>query len=497
MFKSKKHAAANSLLAPITLLVVCSILLSVIIVAALMMRPVADDFAYFSDPSIHNPLSFAIHYYFGWTGRFMQALWMSSLHKAFDEHTVVYGTILQLAILAASGIFCVFALLRKTAIHNVWVVALGLAACVLFAYMSPSFFDTNLWITSSSVYIGSAIALLTSLGLSALVSTTKHAQWWHYAGFAIVVFLSQLFSEPTSIIMIYMGLVALAGSYLFKRRRERIVSWLWTGASIAGFLFMYLSPGTRTRQGELQTHPALYDILFGSIHSLDKLSYIFTSYRIWLIVALALAITPLLMNLRVRQRLYILVVSIVSAVAIPLSLFVATQYTMDGYTPLRALTVPIALLAFALITIIATTLSWLMTYAKRFPRIVLSITTTLLLLAVGFAAVSASIPTLQAVAMRMNLYDARTTSIQHQVDTNQQTIQIDPLPLLLDNTEALDMNYDGAATPAWLTDAFRNYYAIPSKDAVTRDTQPPGYCVPHNNPVWFGTKTCAELEKDQ
>src|ERR1700761_1155803 len=89
------------------------VLLSTVIIMALTMRPVADDYSYFSDPLIHNPIRFAIHYYMDWTGRSGQAFWVSCLYVLFGASSVIYGSILQIVLLFLSAFILTYTLLHK------------------------------------------------------------------------------------------------------------------------------------------------------------------------------------------------------------------------------------------------------------------------------------------------------------------------------------------------------------------------------------------------
>ena len=491
---------SSSTVVPVILIVTFSVLLSSLLTGMLMMRPVADDFAYFSDPLISNPFGFAVHYYMDWTGRFMQAFWMSTLYRVFGDEVVTYGALIQYLLLISASLFVSFSVLKRSTLSKLWLVAIGLSLATLSVFMTPSIFDSNLWITSSTVYIGSMIGLLIAVGSAALLAQTDSLKWWKVAIASIVIFAAQLFSEPTSLIAVGIGLLALLVHYLFiKTSRSLAVCWTWLLASASGFLFMYLSPGTAAREGELDTKASLVGSMINALGDFDKLSYIFTSYRILIIASLVIVTTPLLLKLSTKTKLIIAMVSAISMVAIPFVLFLATHYSLGGYAPLRAFTTPSALFSVALIVFISSLLAIAINYTKIKPqdnRATNLITLALLLVIVPatFSCLKQVAPTIQAVAQRAELYDAREESITAQVLGKNDEVYIQPLPLLLTTSDAVDL-YFNDGTPVWLEKSFRDYYGIPSTSKIIFESQPEGYCVQYDNPYWFGTKTCGDINE--
>ena len=478
-------------------LIYSSVLLSLIIILALMMRPVADDYAYFSDPNIHNPFTFAFHYYMDWTGRSGQAFWVAVLYKAFGNQVVIYGAILQQILLVLASIFLVYSIFYKKSISHIKLVSFALMISVMCSFMTPSVFDSNLWITSSTVYIGSLIAAFIAAGTAISFVRKKAVKKWHYILLFFITFVAQLFSEPTSLIMIYVSLVCIAlASMLYHNRKTLYVSIICFTASVLGFLYMLLSPGTRTRQGTLQVHTSLLDIFTQAFGDLSKLAYIFTSYRIAIIIILCLFVALFFARISKKNTIIIASVAFISSIAIPYSLFISTRYTMGSYSPLRAFTVPVGLagvlIAIATGVIIA---YWLNKVSPRFKR--LAVVALFVLLPISlFTAIHQEIPTIRAVAIRSDLYDARESSIHEQITRNNGSIHFEPLPILLVKSDAVDFYYNRIA-PAWFEQGFRRYYGIPDNTKIIYEQQPNGYCSSTNNPGWLGAKDCFEMQKEE
>lgn len=473
---------------------ISTLLFGVVIMLLFLMKPVADDYAYFSDSLIHNPFKFAVHYYEDWTGRFMQAFWMSSLYRVFDNSVVTIGGVIQLLLLIASSIFFSYSILYKSTLKHSWVVAYGLLVAIFALYMSPSLVDSGLWITSTSVYLGSFIAMAISLGFAAILVKRylKHSAW--IGLLCAGTFLAQLFSEPTSLIMIYFGtLGTLVSWFMIRKRRNALIFGTYTISAVAGFLFMYLSPGTRARQGELDMRVNVLDVITGALSDLGRMSYIFTSYRIFLILILALLLTVILSKAFDKKMVAIIgLVAGITSFAVPLLLFLSTRYTMGSYVPMRAFTVPAAILSLSLAMLLAIALiklpQKLLINLRPFAIIVL--------LFIGiFTTIIEVSPTIRAIAIRSAIYDGREESIRTQLSSGSSDISVEPLPILLPNTEAVDLFYNDSA-PLWLEDGFKKYHRIPSSVNLIYEDQPEGYCVIEGSPMWLGAKDCHALQRE-
>ena len=480
----------------VSVIIFSSVLLSLIYTLALIMRPLADDYAYFSDPLIGNPFKFAMHYYIDWTGRSGQAMWVSVLYRIFGNHVVNYGTIVQHTLLVLSAVFLAFCILHKRNIPKTLVISIGMVSSVIFVYMTPSIFDTNLWITSSSVYIGSIIAGLISTGYLILIYRINTLQWWHVLIAALITFLAQLFSEPTSMIMIYgFFMSAVVALFVYKNNKMSRLMMVNSIASASGFMYMYLSPGTRMRQHVTGIETELPQVFSGAFADLSKLSYIFSSYRLLLIALLSfllLLIIPLLKPSR-KTTIIISLASFISAFIIPYLLFISTRYTMGAYAPLRAFTVPVAVSSILLAIGSAYVIAYLFSHFNPSrTQWALSLLITVFMPLCFISVIKTEATTIHAVTIRTDMYDARDNYIGQQLRQGSKELNITPLPILTANSDAVDFYYD-RTPPAWFEDGFRKFYHLPSSVTISYNQQPQGYCTEHNNPGWLGAKPCTLL----
>lgn len=475
-----------------------SILISLIILAAMMMRPVADDYAYFSDPTFGNPFKFAAHYYMDWTGRSSQAFWMSVLHNVFGNKVVIYGTILQTIILIFSAILLIFTILRKRKSTSLLkIVAIGLLVSVLCIFMTPSVFDSNLWITSSSVYIGSLIGIFLSVAVAVYIARFKPFSKVLLVALFFITFLGQLFSEPTSVIMIGISILAtLLSIFVYRNRTYIRTSIVYLIGALTGLIYMYLSPGTQTRQDTLQTGFDLHNIFISPITDFSKLAYIFTSPRVLIVIVSALVLSLLFVKFSRKNQLVITGTAFALTLIIPYVLFVTTRYTLGSYIPLRAFTVPVALAAIFLAIGIGSLISRFIVIKLPQGRLVTVIALAILIPTSLLLSVRDTLPVVQATAIREHLYDGRESSIRQQISDQDSVVYFEPLPVLLANSDAVDFYYN-QQPPIWFVEGFKTFYGIPVETSIQYENQPDGYCVYEDTPGWLGAKSCNVLQKEQ
>jgi len=482
----------------IIVLIYASILISLVFIAAMMMRPVADDYAYLSDPTFNNPFKFAAHYYMDWTGRSSQAFWVSTLHAIFGDRFVIYGTILQLFLLITSALTLSYAILYKLKNNShLKIVSVGIIFSLLSIFMTPSVLDSTLWITSSTVYIGSLIGMYLSFAFAIFIIRFKPNSKTLLTLLFFITFIAQLFSEPTSIIMIGIAAVsAFISLVIYKNKISLKTCIVYIIGAIAGLLYMFLSPGTRTRQNSLDTGFSAYDIFINSITDFSRLSYIFTSHRILLLAVSSLILGLIFIKLSRKHKIVLTIASLLLAIIVPYVLFAVSRYTMGSYIPLRAFTVPVAVASIFLSIGAGALISHFVVRKHRFGTVAVSI---LILITIPLSLVLTtkdSLSVIQAVSIREHSYDGREASIKTQLNESPRVLYFEPLPILLANSDAVDFYYN-QTPPSWFEDGFRAYYDIPKTTIIVYETQPDGYCVYENTPGWLGAKTCNEIQKGQ
>ena len=480
----------------ISVIAYASVLISLIIIAALMMRPIADDFGYFTDPLIHSPLKFTFNYYMNWTARSGQVFLMSNLFDIFGKRVVTYGVILLTGLLAASITSFVYAVLYKKRASHQKLIALALVITAVCLFATPSVFDSNLWITSSTVYVGSMIAMFVAIAAAIFSVKANLTKKRYYILLLIITFIAQLFSEPTSLMMIYIGVVSLLiTAYVTKNRHAVRISITFLAASILGFLYMYFAPSTVVRRVVLgEIHPSLPDVFLQSFGDLSKMSYIFTSYRIVMVVILGLFIALVLNKISKKTTIVITLLSLVSAIILSYLLFFVMRYTLGAWAPDRAFTVISAIFCVLLSTAIGAIASYWRFKKPSLSNVYLPILLFILLPVSLMVTIHDTIPTIHAVSIRADMYDAREAFIAKQLAQKNTTIHFEPLPILLSNSDSVEYHFDSGTAP-WFDQTFRNYYGIPNSTKITLDPQPKGYCSLTSNPGWLSAKDCLQIQE--
>lgn len=467
---------------------------TLLIVMALINKPIADDFAYFSHPLIKNPFKFTYDFYFTQTGRLAQAFFVSVLYRIFGSGAVTAGPIIELFSLFITLTWLYYLLLNKIKKQRLlYSFALGLTSAIVMLLASPSLFDSFLWLTSSSVYVTSLIGLIFNLCLFIICYRQEKNKFLQLGLFFISIVICQSFSEPTSAIIIF-SLGALLFYKIIKRNYKKIKLYLLSFiASISGFLLVYLSPGSQHRQQISGSGFNFKNMFIKPIYDFQSIIDTLFSWRLIYILILAIIIALLMPKITKTIVAKRVPIAIVCGVVPVYLLFVITNYSMGNYIPLRAYTVPIAILGVSISYCMAIFFAVLAQKISNNKPDKIYLILTLLLIIFGISVgINSLIATIQAESLRNSLYTMRETSIMRQISNNKPTLNIYPAPIILNNSEAIDFYFDKEQI-FWFEVSFKNYYNIPADKKIVFNSQPDGYCLNTQNPTWYGLKTCYNL----
>lgn len=488
--------ASHSLTPAILFTLSAVILATGLVVLALLTKPIADDYSYFSHPLIHNPILFTADFFVNQTGRYAQGALVSILHRLFGDASTVVGPILLLAGLVASSTWLGYLLLAKRSYRFLWALTVGsFASCVLIL-SAPSIFDTFLWLTSSTVYVASLIASILVVSLAIWLYQRRPNKWW-YVFFFVFTFVAQSFSEPTSAILIAASIITAGGYVFYKNKRVLYISLATFTASTLGFLTVYLSAGSRNRQHASGSEFNLNEMFVAPLHDFSFVWHYLNSWRFFLILALAILIAQLLPKLTKKQSVRVAAISLVGSILPLYILFVITHYSMGSYIPLRSYTVPIALLVIGVAVAIAIGISQLQfTLRKKEDRQLLFTVLGVLSCIAAIVAVTPSMVAIgRAEALRSSIHDTRETAMYQQLAQRKQPLEVLPAPLIIQDSEAIDFRYNSPTQISWFTDGFRRYYGIPEDTELRFTSQPPaGYCLRGHSTPWYGVSGCYNKE---
>jgi hypothetical protein len=102
------------------------------------------------------------------------------------------------------------------------------------------------------------------------------------------------------------------------------------------------------------------------------------------------------------------------------------------------------------------------------------------------------------VVLRSFYYDYRKTYIQNNL-SNDKSLLIHPLPLLITNTDASDLSYDSKHQIDWINQSFKEAYNINGVKYIISNVPYEGYCLNkidmNSNLYWNGQRDCSYYQK--
>lgn len=477
------HALSNSSIA--LALVLAATLAAPLLFIAAMASPVADDYFYFSQiDAAGSAMAFAIEHFNTQNGRFVQALTVGVLYSAFGTHAVAIAPILLfLAIVIALAwnlrLLVPFA-------KQPWLSSFALAGSItaIALFMMPSMFDVFLWLTSSTVYLGSIAMVLIGSGLTITCLRRPAARVFLVPLAALVLFAGQMFSEPTSLLAIgAWGLLLVA---VLVQRSWNLLWWvsiLWASL-IAGFLTSFFSPGTQSRRGVVGEPLHLPSAAFNALTHFRELAASISPWMLLLLLAaVALAATNIdTARFTVRTSVFAALASLVMIFASTYGVFLISEVG-STYYPLRNFALPVfgSVLFGSLFAVFAVT-----AVRQRFVRssapnlavaggAVLGSVLCVLVAApsvLGFVSLQAN-----HLGMRASMIEYRDASVAAQIELGADPVVVPAAPVLM-RSEATDILNPEEAQVEWVITPYRALAGIPAAAVLEFQHTPASYCLP-------------------
>lgn len=484
---------------------ISGVVLTVILLMAVFTRMIADDYAFLNTHySSPNPFKSASYFYFLENGRGGYAFALRAVNYFFHDRTTVVATLILLALL-----FLASFILAKVVLNNLLkkkdnflVLASALAINSVIILSSFSLFDNYFWVTSSYVYVPGIIVTILAASLVIHLNYKKSISKYHLAGLFGLIVLGSFFNELTDIFLVGLFALALIGvglAKLFKiwpvtSLRKIRLSTLWTGlaASICGFILIYISPGSVNRRAYTGSQFDFARALNDLFSNFQGMFYILSPRRLIFILLVGIFLAFLLPKLKDRKKvglaLSLMVVFMVAGTAV---FFIAMSMAASGYKAMRTYLIPASIFSLMLVIVAAMVSRLIIDKVGNnlSSKISLGIMALLLIIELPLLFINFK-PTLKALVIRQEAFDARAISVKQQLKSNRKVITLKPLPVLLKNTESQDFAYNGREEE-WLRKQFRIYYGIPKSSRLTLLRQG-DYCVndPNNTPYYVGAKTC-------
>lgn len=460
--------------------IVAIALSTTLVLMAFAANPIADDYAYYVNlQAAASPLDYVVDHYLTHNGRLSQNILVTVSFLLFGKLAIQIVPVMLFLSLAGSLAWVFSLILPMETRRGALNITLGLFAAALGLFAVPSTVDSYLWLTSSTVYLGSLIGLATNVALAIMLARSPRPSLWALIPALFFMLLSQSFSEPTALFAITAA--GLWGAWELVRRRWRrcVLAALSFVALVAGFLVVFLSPGTIARRAEIDNPFSIRRIVIGS---LDYYPTLFAGVKPWLFGLILLGALVVAINigpLTSAVRFHATTLSFAVLIFLGTTYFVfAVSNFGSTYFPYRNFTLP----AFGLVI----SIGFLATSAFKalleapglgaIGRLATPIAIVLAVVALPSGLLAGGLQ-LQALALRDSAAAARAAEIAAQLVDGTSPLVVQAVPVLV-VSEAVEVENPSVGQIPWLIDGFRGWYGIPAdRELVVRAT-PVGYCLP-------------------
>lgn len=451
-------------------------LTSLFVYFAFQASIIADDYSYFQVyRQADNPISAVAHHYLTHNGRLGQATFFALTFALLGEAALNIVPALMLLIMITTVAYMV----RRLSVLSIAPLTVSHSLAAVFVIgalvLSPSMFDSYLWLTSSTVYLGGLTFSLITFAL-ALSLSSKEASICGALGLAALALWAGMFTEPLTICTGIVGFLLLLVGWRAQKVSLRYTGLaLWLG-SLTAFALIYFSPGTAARREYYGTEISLSAILKSLPANLSIFAENSQEWGYLLIGIAALAfwgLTDSSWRASLRPgRLFILAFTIFTIYFLG-QIVIARTGSPD--IALRTFTNPaFALAASFAFAVLAATRA---VFSHRPSPLPLLAALVLLGLAVLPAVLYAQTVS-QALTMRAEQLEIREQAVTDQLTVGGEKAQVELVPL---NTplvsEAVDLNSKDVPQIEWVLEAISTWYGVEPDQVVIGD-QPEGYCLP-------------------
>lgn len=423
---------------------------------------IADDFIQYPAKDIITE-----HIYLRDSGRISHGLVMQFLYGIFDSKAVNILPIIIVVLLFGALMHMGYTLTKKLR-ESLWIS--GLLGTAFLAAM-PSYFDFSLFFSAACVHSISFIVLIlvSSLIIDRYIT---HARDRTYVQLAIIYGLSvflALLSELSSILMC--GILLTIGLYI--KNYKSIVKLLpLLAIQLSGFLIIYTSPGSTGRRADASAGQSILEILHGALVDFLHTSQLTMTNALFIVSSLLTAVILAKYITTKKSLPYILFGSLF--ILIPFVITATTNFSL-GYTSLRMFNLG-TFSVLCLMIILWLLLLRFKTISTMADRLLPYLKATLPVILAAIFLINNFIPINSALESRSQQLKERESLIESSRKLG--TIDFLPAPLLLSNTEAIDIGFYPEESPnsRWLYSALLGYYGIRDFE-INLLEQPDQYCI--------------------
>ena len=443
---------------------------------------IADDFSYFNVYAHQgNPFTYVVDHYLTHNGRIGQASLFAFTYALLGQSAIQLVPALMFLTLVAAVAYIMRRLVSFE--QSPIVVSHSLATLIVAGglVLSPSMFDSYLWLTSSTVYLGGLTFTALTFCLAFFLAERKITIRGALA-LALAATWAGMFTEPLTICTGIAGFLLLVAGLLRREATLRLVGGaLWLG-SLLGFALIYFSPGTMARReyygteisltGILKNLPSDLSLFFG--HSSDW-GYLLIAISALSLYALSAptwraSLHPLrLMGLALAVfAIYFLAHTVIAKTGSP------TIALRTFTNPAFAMAITSMLGLLALVRLVSP-------HKAKVPALLGAGVLALLTL---LPATSYTATTAAALNLRAEHLELRGESIAQQraEKSADEPIEFVPVRIAL-VSEAVDLQPAGAPQIEWVINAISTWYGVDDVSRVVVIPEPADYCLPASHLV--------------
>lgn len=438
---------------------------------------IADDFSYFNVYAHQgNPFAYVVDHYLTHNGRIGQASLFAFTYALLGQSAIQLVPALMFLTLVAAVAYMMRRLVGFE--QSPIVVSHSLATLIVAGglVLSPSMFDSYLWLTSSTVYLGgltfTALTFCLAFCLAERKITIRGA-----LALALATTWAGMFTEPLTICTGIAGFLLLIRGLQQRQAAVRLVGVsLWLG-SLFGFALIYFSPGTMARREYYGTEISLAGIL----RSLPSDLFLFFEHSsAWGYLLITISALCLYALSAPNWRASLQPANLAGlAVAVFAIYFLAHTILAKAGSPtvaLRTFTNPAFTLALTALLGLLALIRLAGPYKVKIPALlgagVLALLT--LLPAIPYISTTAS-----ALNLRSEHLQVRSNSIAQQLaeKSPQEAIELVPVRIAL-VSEAVDLEPAHSHQIEWVITAISTWYGVEDLSRVQVIPEPADYCLP-------------------